>query len=575
MVKRFVIVGGVAGGASTAARLRRIDEDASIIMFERDEYVSFSNCGLPYFLSGKIPQKENLLLMNPENFKNQYNIDARVNSEVISMNLGFRVNSEDRKNKNVTVQSKEKGTYKEEYDYLILSPGADAIIPNIPGLEAMPCFVVKNVNGTAKLNDYVRNPQNNVKNITVIGAGFIGLEVMENLKCAGFNVTLVEAQEDILPLVDKDMVPILHKELLDKGVKMVLGDTVNKISKGTVHLASGGEIPTDALVLAVGIKPAVDFAKKAGIKVSPIGAIITDSNGLTNDPHIYAVGDAAEVYSRILHQKIMLPLAGPAQKFARNVANHIYKRPVNNRGVIHSFCIQLFDYNVACTGTTEVLIQKHLPNLDYTVVKIIPQDKVGIMPHACPLHFKLIFEKPSGKVLGAQAIGRGDVTKRIDIIATVIKMDGTIFDLQDLELAYSPPFSTAKDSTNMAAYVGTNLLLNEFKQVDCSEVRGLVEAGAPIIDVREKNEFAHSHIKTAKNIPLSELRWRIDEFPKDVPVYVHCRSGQRSYNAVRVLQHHGIEAFNIASGFLGLCFYEYYKDRTLKRDPIVTDYNFN
>ena len=300
-----------------------------------------------------------------------------------------------------------------------------------------------------------------------------------------------------------------------------------------------------------------------------------DSNGLTNDPHIYAVGDAVEVYSRILHKYIRLPLAGPAQKAARNAANHIYKQKVSNNGYIHSFCIQLFDYNVACTGLTENFLQKDLPNLQYSVVKIIPQDKVGIMPGSQPQHFKLLYERPSGKVLGAQAIGRGDVTKRIDIIATLIKMDGTIHDLQDLELTYAPPFSTAKDISNMAGYVGSNLLAGDCRQVDCSQIRNLVGKGAVIVDVREKHEWEAGHIKKAVNIPLSEIRQRIGEMPKDKPVYVHCRSGQRSYNAVRLLKHHGIDAYNIAAGFLGLSFFEYFHDKVQNREPIVTEYNFN
>lgn len=566
MSKKFIIVGGVAAGASAAARLRRLDEDAKIVIFERDEHVSFSNCGLPYFLSGKIPTKEALVLMNPTIFKKQYNIDARTNSEALSI---------DRKNKKVRVKSLDRGEYEESYDFLILAPGADTIIPDIPGLDTIPHFVVKNVTGTAALHEYITKPENNVKNITVIGAGFIGLEVMENLKLAGYNLTLIEFRNEILPLVDHDMAQILHKELMDKEVTLILGDTVKNIANGTLELASGKKITADAVILATGIRPAVSFAEKSGIEISDFGAIKVNSNGQTNDPHIYAAGDAVEVYSRILHKKVLFPLAGPAQKFARNIANHIYKRPVNNRGVIHSFCIQLFDYNIACTGMTEVVIKKELPALDYTVVKIIPHDRIGIMPSASPLHFKLIFENPSGKVLGAQAIGRGDTTKRIDIIATLIKLDGTIYDLQDLELTYSPPFSTAKDSTNMAGYVGTNLLLNEYRQVDCAQVRKLLNQGHTIVDVREKHEYDRGHIKGAKNIPLSELRQRLDEFPVDRPVYVHCRSGQRSYNATRVLNHHGIDAYNIAAGFLGLSFYEYYTDKTEQRDPIVTHYNFN
>lgn len=566
MGKKFVVVGGVAGGASAAARIRRIDEEADIVIFERDQHVSFSNCGLPYLLSGEIPHKDKLVLMNPTVFKNRFNIDARVNSEVVAI---------DRANKKVAVKSKEKGDYEESYDYLILAPGADALVPPIPGLDSIPHFIVKNVDNTAALHEYVGDQKNNVKNVAVLGAGFIGLEVMENLKKAGFNVSLIEFCEDILPLVDSDMIQILQKELLDQGIDMHLGAKLLKIDNGKLELSSGAQVEADAIVLSVGVRPAIDFIQKAGIEIGETGAIKVDSNGQTNDPYIYAVGDAVEVYSSVLHRTSRLPLAGPAQKAARNAANHIYRQKVVNDGVYHSFCIQLFDYNAACTGATEILLEKFLPHVEYEVVKIIPQDKVGIMPGAQPLHFKLIFEKPTGKILGAQAIGKGDVTKRVDIIAALLKMGGTVHDLQDLELTYAPPFSTTKDVTNMSAYVASNLLSGTFKQVDCTEVRDLVANNATIIDVREQGEWDNGHIKTAILIPLSELRKRIGEVPKDRPVYIHCRSGQRSYNACLTLLHHGVDAYNIAAGYLGLSFYEYFKDKEQNRESILTEYNFN
>ncbi len=566
MAKKYVIVGGVAGGASTAARLRRLDEEAVIVVFERDNHVSFSNCGLPYLLSGDVPHKDKLVLMTPATFKNRYNIDARVNSEVVEI---------DRKNKKVRVKSGDRSEYEEAYDYLILTPGADVVVPPIPGLDTIPHFVVKNVVTTASLHEYIQEPGNNVKNIAVLGAGFIGLEVVENLKKAGFNVSLIEVLDDVLPLLDADMVQILHKELLDRDIDMHLGTRLERISTGMLELSNGKRIPADALVLAAGVKPAIEFAEKAGIEIGESGAIRVDSNGLTNDPCIYAAGDAVEVYSRILHRYIRLPLAGPAQKAARNVANHIYGRKVTNNGFIHSFCIQIFDYNVACTGLTENFLKKDLPNLQYSVVKIIPQDKVSIMPGSQPLHFKLLYERPSGKILGAQAIGKCEVTKRIDVIATLIKMNGTIHDLQDLELTYAPPFSTVKDITNMAGYVASNLLAGDFRQVDCSQVRDLVADGAVIVDVREKHEWESGHIKKAVNIPLSEIRQRIGEFSRVKTVYVHCRSGQRSYNAVKLLRHYGIDAYNIAAGFLGLSFFEYFHDRVQNREPIVTEYNFS
>ena len=564
--KKIVVIGGVAGGASAAARLRRIDEDAEIVMLERGPDVSFSNCGLPYYLSGIIKTKEELLLMCPKKFKSQYNIDARVNSEVITIN---------REKKTVTVKSKDRGEYEEAYDKLIISTGADAIIPPIQGLDKIPHFTVKNAQDTSELHDYVNDKKNNVKNITVIGGGFIGIEVLENLKIAGFNMTLIEAQDQVLMQFDHDMVQIIHKELIDKGVNLILNDKVVSFSDKSVKLESGKEVSCDAVVLAIGVKPAIEFVKKAGIEIGSAGGIKTDGNFRTNDPDIYAVGDAIESYHTLLNKKVLLPLAGPAQKEARNAANHIYGRIIDNRGVIGSSVIQVFGCNGAATGLSERAIKDNKLNIEYDVAMIIPQDKVGILPGAHPHHFKLIFEKPTGRILGAQAIGKGNVEKRVDVIATVIKFGGNLRDVKDLELCYAPPFTTAKDPTNMAAYVGANLLVGAMKKVNYSEVRGLVEKGEVIIDVREENEHAKSHIKVAKNIPLSQIRDRLNEIPKDKTIYVHCRSGQRSYNAALILKHHGYDVYNIAGGYLGLSFYEYYLDKSQNRESILTGYNFD
>lgn len=562
--KKIVVVGGVAGGASAAARIRRIDEDAEILILERGEHVSFSNCSLPYYLSDIVDSKEKLLLMSAEKFKNQYNIEVRNFSEVVAIK---------RKEKCVVVRGAEGKEYEEAYDKLILAPGADALVPPIPGLDQIPHFTVKNVNDTHRLKTHISIQK--AKHVTVIGGGFIGIEVAENLREAGYEVSLVEALEQILVPFDFDMVQILHKELLDNGVNLVLADKVSSFAAGKVCLASGREIQTDAVVLSIGVRPAVKFAKESGLEIAANGAIAVDPNQQSSDRHIYAVGDASESYFSLLNKKGLLPLAGPAQKQARNAANHIYGREVDNRGVIASSCIQVFSYNAAATGLNERQIQMNNMAIDYEVVKVIPQDKVGLMPSAKPLHLKLLFEKPSGRILGAQAIGRGAADKRIDIIATLIKMGGTVRDLRDLELCYAPPFSTAKDVSNMAGYVACNLLAGSFRQVDCKQVRSLAEQGAAIIDVREPHEYEKSHIKVAKNIQLSQLRQRISEVPTDKPVYVHCRSGQRSYNACLVLQHHGIDAYNINGGFLGLSFCEAFEDHRLQRESILTDYNFN
>ena len=562
-MKKIVVVGGVAGGASAAARIRRLDEQANIVMFEKGPHVSFSNCSLPYHLSGIVENSKRLVMMNPESFESKYNIDARVNSEVVAIN---------RANKTVTVKNVETNeTYEESYDELILSPGASPIVPNLQGVDLPHVFTVRNVVDIEKLQHAI--VEKDAKNIAVVGGGFIGVEVAENLRLAGRGVSLVEFAPQILTPFDEDMVQILHKEMTDHGVELVVNDGLAKITETSIVLNSGKEIQADIVVLAIGVRPETALAKDAGLDIGETGAIKVNQFYQTNDRHIYAVGDAIEVYHRLMHKQTRLALAGPAQRQARAVADHIYGIPTTNKGVIGSSSIQVFDYAAAATGLNERTAQQMGLNVD--AVYLIAPDKVGLMPNSNPLHFKLIYEVPTGRVVGAQAIGKGNADKRIDVIATLITMNGTIEDLKELELSYSPMFSTAKDVVNLAALVATNIMHGRFKQVRVSEVRNLVEQGAVIIDVREENEFAAGALKGAKNIPLSQFRERMHEIPKDVPVYVHCRSAQRSYNAVMALENSGYEnVYNVSGSFLGICLYEYYKDQTENREPIVTQYNF-
>lgn len=562
-MKKIVIVGGVAGGASAAARIRRLDEDAEIVMFEKGAHVSFSNCSLPFYLSRIVKNSERLLMMTPETFKSRYNIDARVHQEVIAIN---------RDEKTVTVKNHVTNeTYEKRYDVLILSPGASPIVPNIPGTDFAHVFTVRNVDDIIRLDEAIT--ANDAKHIAVIGGGFIGVEVAENLRLAGRNVTLVEFAPQILTPFDDDIVQLLHKEMIDKGVDLIVEDGLAEISESSITLQSGKVIEADIVVLAIGVRPETTLAKEAGLEIGETGAIKVNQNYQTSDPSIYAVGDAIEVYHRLMNKPTRLALAGPAQKQARAVADHIYGIPNRNRGVIGSASIRVFDYNAATTGINERTAKQI--GLPVDSVYVIAPDKVGIMPDSHPLFFKLIYEVPTGRIVGAQAIGKGNVDKRIDVIATLIAMDGTIEDLKDLELSYSPLFSTAKDVVNIAALIATNVIAGRFKQVHVRDVRKLVETNAVFIDVRERNEVANGVIKGALHIPLSELRERIDEIPKDVPVYVYCRSGQRSYNAVMALQHHGYDnVYNVSGSFLGVCLYEYFNDQRLKREPIVTNYHF-
>ena len=565
MRRKILIIGGVAGGASAAARLRRNSEEDQIIMFERGPHVSFSNCSLPYHLSGVVKEAEDLVLMSPELFLKQYNIDARVNSEVVSI---------DRKNKTVVVKRTDsEEEYTEYYDKLILSLGASPIVPKFPGMENVNVFTVRNVVDINRLNQYVKKMY--TKDITVIGGGFIGVEVAENLSEAGYNVSLIEASNQILRPFDYDMVQIFHKVLIDHKVNLIVGDKVERFEKDKVVLASGKTVNASAVVMAIGVSPETYLAREAGLEIGETGAIKVDKNYLTNDPDIYAVGDAIEVYHALTHTMTKLSLAGPALKQARSVADHINHKSTLNKGYIGSSAIKVFEYNGASTGLNESLIKALNIKINYGIVRVILSDKVGLMPDSAPMHFKLLFETPTGKILGAQAIGKGDVTKRIDIIATAIKFGGTVEDLKDLEFSYAPPFTTAKDIVNYAGYVGSNLLNGDYKQVNVDKVRDLVESNNMIIDVRENYEFTRGHIKGAINIPLSELRKRTDEIPKDKPVYLHCRTGQRSYNATLALQNLGYRnVVNITGSFLGVSFYEYYNDIVNGRESIVTEYNF-
>lgn len=565
MNRKILIVGGVAGGASAAARLRRLNEDDTIIIFEKGRDVSFSNCSLPYHLSGIVDEAEKLVLMNPNKFMKQYRIDARVNNEVIKI---------DRENKKVVVKDLVKNeVYEESYDKLILSPGAKPILPRVDGIDKTNIFTIRNVVDIDRLNQYVKGSEEN--KIAVIGGGYIGVEVAENLAKAGYEVTLIEAMPQILKSFDYDMVQILHKEMMDHGVNLVLKDKVVGFTENKVLLESGKDVEARIVVMAIGVIPEVTLAKDSGIEIGDTGAIKVDHNYKTNDENIYAIGDAIEVYNPLTASMTKISLAGPAQIQGRAVADHINNIPVNNTGFIGSSAIKVFDYNGASTGLSEGLINALNMKINYEVVHLINNEKVSLMPDNNLVHFKLLFEVPTGRILGAQAIGKGEVVKRIDVIATAISLGATVEQLKNINLCYAPPFGTAKDIVNFAGYIGSNLLRKDYKQVRVERVRELLESGATIIDVREKSEYDRGHIKGALNIPFSEIRKRLDEVPKDKAVYLHCRTGQRSYNVALLLQNLGFNnIYNITGSFLALSYYEYFNDKTMNRESILTDYNF-
>ncbi|MGN0954288.1 FAD-dependent oxidoreductase [Dialister sp.] len=562
---KYVIVGGVAGGGSAAARLRRLDETAEIILFEKSGYVSFSNCAMPFYLSGMVADGSSLILMNPEKFMKQYHIEARVRQEVIRI---------DRNRKIVSVRKLETGEiYEESYDRLILCPGAKPLRPaSIKGLDRPEVFTIRHVEDILRLQSKIEEPS--CRNVVIIGGGFIGMEAAENLVSCGKSVTVCEAASQVLLPFDEDMVQILHKELLDHGVRLIVNDGVKEVKGHSVLLQSGKEIPCDAVVLAIGIRPDTELAEKAGLALGETGAISVDSTGRTSDPFIYAAGDAVEVYHALSRRWTKLALAGPAQQEARRAASAVCGSPLRNPGVLGSFAIKVFDYHAAATGLNEKAAKE--AGIPYDSAIVIPFDRVSIMPGACPLFFKLIYEKITGRLLGAQCISKGDAERRVDTAAALISRGAVLEDARDMELCYMPLTGTAKDAVNLAGMVGLNLLHGEYRQVPVSMARKLVEQGAFIVDVREKGEYDQGHLKGSRNIPLSQLRERMREIPKDCPVYLHCRSGQRSYYAIRALQGRGYRnLYNMSGSFLLISFYEYFRDRTLRREPVVTDYQFH
>ncbi|PIO82484.1 pyridine nucleotide-disulfide oxidoreductase [Loigolactobacillus backii] len=565
MGKKIVIVGGVAGGASVAARVRRLDETAEITMFEKGPNVSFSNCALPYYLSGTVKNAADIVLMTPEKFQQRYNINARTETEVIDVDPEMQI---------VTYINQRTGKQAQQsYDELFLAPGATLILPQtIKGITNANVFTVRNVPDIEKLQNYLVD--NSIQKVTVIGGGFIGLEIAENLIKAGRKVALIEATSHVMQPLDEDMAQILHKELVDNGVNLIVSDAVTEISKDEVTLKSGKKLATEAVVAAIGVQPEVTLAKKIGVHLGETGAIAVNHHYQTNLPHVYAVGDAIEVTNMLTRKKQRLDLAFPAQMEARHAADHIYGRTTQQRGVLGSQVIRLFHLNAASTGLTEKQCDEQ--GINYSAVTVIPKDKVALMPNVHSLFLKLVFGYPTGEILGAQAIGMSEVDKQINVIATAITLHAHVEDLQDLELCYQPLFSTTKNAVNFAGLVATNILNGEYKQVPVSAVRQLVKDKAFIIDARERDEYAQGHVKGAVNIPLSEFRDRLSEIPKDQPVYVHCLTSLRSYNMVRALVNLGYtNVHNIVGSFLGISEYNYYHDLVDDRESIVDHYKFD
>ncbi len=546
MERKYLIIGGVAAGASVAARLRRLDEKAKIIMIDKGDYVSFSNCSLPYRIGGVIKKDEDLVLMNPEKFLNQYNIEVRVLNEAIKI---------DEEKKVVIIKDlKEDKEYNQTYDKLIIAPGASAIVPPFTGLDKINNFVLKTVNDVSKIMNFIE--EKNPKHMTVVGGGFIGVEVAENLIEKNIEVTLIEGSNQLLAPFDFEMSLYANNILRDKGINIITNNLVDSFDENNVFLKDGTSITTDGVILSIGIKPETKFLEETSIKLAKSGHIMVNENYQTSNKDIYAAGDAILVKNQLTNKYMPLALAGPANKQGRLISDHINGRSILNKGYIGSSVIKIFDYTFASTGLNEKQIKNMETPFDYDITYGSPADKVSLMPNVNKIFMKLIFEKKTGKILGAQAISKGNADKRIDVIATMIKMNSTVFDLADVELVYAPWHSTGKDAVNKMGYQASELVLEKFDKVKFDEVYDLIKSGAQIIDVREISEYEKSHIKGSKNIPMSEFRKRLDEFDKSKPVYLSCGSGQRSYNVTLALKQLGYDSKNVLGGLSMISNYE-------------------
>ena len=538
---KVVIIGGVAGGATAAARIRRLDENAEIIIFERSGYISYANCGLPYYIGGVIEDKDNLTLQTPEGFYRRFRIKAHIEHEVTNI---------DTKNKTVSVTNIKTGTsFIESYDKLILSPGAKPILPDFY-TENERTFTLRTVEDTLKIRGFIE--QNHPKTAVVIGGGFIGIEMAENLSELGVQTTIIQRSNHLLPTIDCDMASFIHASFRSRGVQLLLNNITEKMSmidnKILLELSNGKQIYTDMVVIAIGVSPENTLAKKAGLELGLKGAIKVNSKMETSVPDIYAVGDAVQVKHYITMQDVVIPLAGPANKQGRIAADNICGLNSEYKGSQGSSVIKLFDMTVATTGINE----QQAKSIGYNYEKVIltQNSHAGYYPNATAMTIKLIFEKESYKILGAQIVGYDGVDKRIDVIATAIRAGLRADELKDLDMAYAPPYSSAKDPVNMAGFVAENIKNGVVKQFYYEDIPSLRERKDVILlDTRTPFEYMRGRADGFINIPLDDLRERMVELDKSKKIYVMCQSGLRSYLATRILMQNGFDAYNFAGGF--------------------------
>jgi CoA-disulfide reductase len=540
MKRNIVIVGGVAGGATAAARLRRLDEHANIIMIERGEHISFANCGLPYYIGGVIPNRSSLLVQTVQGMSERFQIDIRNLQEVTGIN---------RSDKKVRIRNLRTGeVYDQPYDLLLLSPGAKPIRPPIPGIEACDnLFALRNIPDTDKIKTYMDTAQ--PKRAVVIGGGFIGVEMAENLREQGLEVSLVEQGKQMMGTIDPEMAAILHRHMEEHGVRLVLGQSVTGFEKQgrTIQLSDGSSLESDLTILAIGVQPESNLAQEAGLELGQRGAIRVNESMQTSDPSIYAVGDAVEVMEFVTKTPAVIPLAGPANRQARIAADHMCGRAASYKGTQGTSVAKVFELTVASTGASEKTLQRL--ELPYQAVHLHPGSHAGYYPGAASISLKLLFDPTNGKVLGAQAIGADGADKRIDVVATAIRAGFTVHDLTELELSYAPPYSSAKDPVNMAGYIASNIVDGLSEVVQWNQLHDELQRGAYLIDVREAVERELGYIDGSVNIPLGQLRSRLNEIPKNRDIIVSCQVGLRGYVAARLLAQHDFQVRNLDGGY--------------------------
>lgn len=539
---KVVIIGGVAGGATAAARIRRLNEQAEIVVFERSGFVSYANCGLPYFIGGVIEDEEELTLQTPENFWQRFHITMKVHHEVTAIHP---------EKHQVFVKNLETGEeFIESYDKLLLSPGAKPIQPDIPGTNIDRLFTLRTVEDTLKIHNFIEQEQ--PKSVVLAGGGFIGLELAENLRDLGMDVTIIQRPKQLMKPFDPDMAVFLHAKMRQKGINLMLGYAVEGFEQTSkrvdVLLQGQPSVSADMAVLAIGVTPESELAKKAGLKLGIKGSILVNERMETSEPDIYAVGDAVQVKHCVTGQDVLISLAGPANKQGRIAADNICGGDSRYHGSQGSSVIKVFDMTAATTGINEQMAKK--AGIAYDKIYLTPMNHAGYYPGGQNMIMKVIYEKEGGKILGGQIVGYAGVDKRIDVLATAIHAGMTAFDLKELELAYAPPYSSAKDPVNMAGFMIENILTGKLRQFFYEDVEHLPKDGSVILlDVRTVDEYKRSHVEGFLNIPVDELREHLSELEKGKPVYVMCQSGIRSYIACRILTQNGFDCYNFSGGY--------------------------